>query len=493
MENYSSRAHLRTAVPEWVVVSVIAVFSLTLFIGPVTRAFFQIELNYNEGWNAYNADAAAHHLPLYAQKYSWTTVNYPIVSFYVVGCLSRFLGYHPVKTGRLISLFSLLFSSILVALIVKKLTGYWGPAIFGGSFCLALFCTVASGYVGMNDPQMFAHPFFLIGLLLYLEGPSNNWMLLAITALFIFGGNIKHNLLPVPLAVLIDLFMVSRIKAVRFLVFATVLLGASIAINILVGGPFFVSKLLAPRTYSLIWVPRFLSTYGTLQIPLVISVVWSISQMRSAKFRVIALYFLVSLFVGIVFAGAGGVSVNTYFDNFLAMSIIIGLFLDYMWRLPIPQLQRWRWAPPLLLSVVLPFMLRESPFFNLPKYLSQLPRKESQFKREVSFLAAQPGPAICESLLRCYYSGKPYVFDPLNSTNLTNFRKLNGQEIVQQVAEKRFGAIQTYVPVTEIPRPSERLSNDILDAIDRYYNISWRDSDCVIYLPRRDSPGIEAR
>lgn len=495
MENLTSRAHLRTAVPEWGVLSAIVVFSLLIFVGPVTRAFFQVELNYNEGWNAYNAQAAAHHFPLYAQKYSWTTVNYPIVSFYVIGYLSHFLG-DPVITGRLISLLSLFLSSVLVGLIIKKLTGNWGPAIFGASFCVALFCTVASGYVGMNDPQMFAHPFFLGGLLLYLEGPPDNGLLLAITGLFILGGNIKHNLLPAPLAVLVDLAMASRTKALRFVLFATVLLSASIAINILVGGPFFISKLLAPRSYSFIWVPRFLTTYGTLQVPLIISVVWSISQMRSDKFRVIALYFLGSLFVGIAFAGGGGVSINTYFDNFLAMSIIIGLFLDYIWQLPVPQLQKsslWRCAPPLLLSIALPFTLRDSPYFNLAKYLSQLPTKERQFKREVSFLAAQPGPAICESLLRCYYSGKPDVFDPLNSTNLISFSKLNGQEIVHQIAEKRFGAIQTYIPVTEIDRPSERLPNDILDAIDHYYKISWQDSDCVIYLPRRDSLGIDTR
>ena len=489
IENLPLGTPLKTTVPDWPVLAIIVVFSLLTIIGPVTRTFFHVEWNYNEGWNAYNAQAAAHHLPLYSPKYSWTTVNYPIVSFYVVAYLAHFLG-DPVITGRLISLISLLLSSVFVALIVKKLTGNWGAAIFGASFCLALFCTVASGYVGMNDPQMFAHPFFLIGLLLYLGGPSSNGMIFAITALFVLGGNIKQNLVPAPLAVLIDFLAVSRTKAMRFILFAIVLLSASIVINMLLGGPFFISSLLSPRHYSFVWALRFLPAYEPLQVPLIISLAWSIWHMRTEKFRVIALYFFSSLLIGIVFGGVGGVSTNTYFDNFLAMSIIMGLFLDSVWHLPIPHFQKgnlWRWAPPLLLSVGLPFMLRGSPYFNLPKYLSQLPAKERQFEAEVSFLTAQPGPAICESLLRCYYSGKPYLFDPFNSTNLVSYKKLNGQEIVRQIAEKRFGAIQTYAPVTELDRPYERLPNDFLDAIDRYYQVSRRDSDCVIYVPRRDS------
>ena len=495
MGNLTSRIHPKTVLLDWGVLAIIVVFSLVTIVGPVARVFLHIELNYNEGWNAYNAQTAAHHLPLYAPKYSWTTVNYPIISFYAIAYLSRFLG-DPVITGRLISLTSLLLSSVLVALIVRRLTGNWCAAIFGGSFCLTLFCTVVSGYVGMNDPQLFAHPFFLAGLWLYLGGSLSDGMIFAVVALFVLGGNIKQNLIPAPFAVLIDLLVVSRTKAARFILFSTVLVGASIAINVIVGGPFFISKLLGPRSYSFLDVLRFLQTYETIQVPLIIAISWSIWQVRSKRFRVIAFYFLGSLFVGVAFSGVGGVSVNAYFDNFLAISIIMGLFLDAVWQLPIPHLQKgsmWRWAALLLFSLPLPFMLRESPYYNLRKYLSQLPTKERQFKAEVSFLRAQPGPAICESLLRCYYSGKPYVFDPFNSTNLVGFKKLNGQEIVQEIAEKRFGAIQTYIAVSDMTRPYEVFPNDILDAIDRYYQISWRDSDCVIYVPRRDSQAVEAQ
>jgi hypothetical protein len=487
MEDSTSKLWLKRAVPDWPALAIIVVFALYFLIGAFAGISLHVERNYNEGWNAYNAETAAHHLPLYPSKYGWTTVNYPIVSFYVVGSLSHFFG-DPVLVGRVLSMASIFISSVLVALIVKKLTQNGCAAIFGACFCLDIFCTAASGYVGMNDPQMFAQMFVLSGLLLYLGENSRSGLILAATTLFVLGGNIKQNLIAAPLAVLIDLLLRSRTKAIRFVLFAVLLVCASIVINTIVGGPFFVAKLLAPRSYSVVSVLRCLPIYETLQIPLTISLIWSVWQISDRKFRSIALYFFASLSVGVAFGGGAGVGVNTYFENFLAMSIIMGLFLDSVWKMPVARFEKGRlgrWAPPLLLSIAAPFMWRESPYFNLHKYLTRLPAEERLFNSEVSFLAARPGPAICESLLRCYYSGKPFVFDPFNSTNLVDLGKLNGQEMVQRIAAKEFGAIQTYIPVTEMERPAEFFPDGMLDAIDRYYEISWRDPDCIIYVPRR--------
>jgi len=120
----------------------------------------------------------------------------------------------------------------------------------------------------------------------------------------------------------------------------------------------------------------------------------------------------------------------------------------------------------------------------LPLHFSQLRESERRFEAEVSFLAAQPGPAICESMLRCYYAGKPFVYDPFNSTSLVRFGKLDSKDIVAQITQKKYGAIQTELPVSDFPRPNDRFPNDVLNAISRYYSASWRDEYCVIYVPR---------
>lgn len=281
----------------------------------------------------------------------------------------------------------------------------------------------------------------------------------------------------------------------RFILFGTVLLGSSIAIGILVAGPFLITELLTPRNYSLLnGIHYSVNIYRTLLSPLIASGVWSIWQLRNNKFRIISLYFIVSLFLGVALAGGVGIDVNTYFDNFFAISIVMGLCLDFVWQTAVPSLRigsPWRLVPPLLIYSAVFFAFAHSPDVNLPKYLSQLPSRERQFDAEVSFLASKPGPAICESLLRCYYSGKPYLYDPFNSASLIRFKKLDSREIVQQIEERRLGAIQTNFPVTEIVRPNDRFPDEILNAIDYYYEIALRDPGCVIYVPRPDSEDIE--
>jgi hypothetical protein len=476
------------------VVACFCLFSILSFVAPATRASYRLEVNYNEGWNAYNSEIASHHFPLYPSKYGWTTVNYPPASFYLIAYLAPLLG-DPVLVGRVLSLLSLVLSSACVAVIVKRLTTRWTPSIFAASFCLALFCGAASSYVGMNDPQMLAHPFFLFGLLLCLEYPMAEVGIPAIVTLFVIGGSIKQNLLPVPLAVFSDLLVVSRAKAMRFLVYSIILLGACIAISTVVGGPFFVSNMLTPRHFSFIRAMHlFLLTYGTLQIPFLASLVWAVWHVRSSPYRVIALYFWASLLIGLVAAGGQGVNVNTVFDNFFAMSIIMGLLLDAIWQWPVVPLQRnvaWRLLPPLFLCCSAIFTFAQSPYLNIPKFLAKLRSQQDQFTAEVRALSIQAGPAICESLLRCYYAGKPYLVDPFNSTSLVRLGKLDAREIVNMIAEKRLGAIETSQPVSAIARPSDLFSDEVLDAIDRHYQIAWHDPSCTIYVPRERTQRVE--
>jgi hypothetical protein len=111
---------------------------------------------------------------------------------------------------------------------------------------------------------------FLSGLLLYVARPPNVGRLALIAVLFIFGGNIKHNLLEFPIALFIDLCLVSRRKATAFGSFSVVLFCTSIWLNLKFGGRFFVSNLLSPREYSLFaGIVDFLANYWPILLPFV--------------------------------------------------------------------------------------------------------------------------------------------------------------------------------------------------------------------------------
>jgi hypothetical protein len=478
MEKLTARGPFKAGVPDWLVLSLLLFFVLLTFVGPLVRALSPAEINYNEGWNVYNAQAALHH-NLYPYRYGWTTVNYPFLSFYLIGNLSRVFG-NAVMIGRMISLISLIVICVCVAGIVKKLTGHWGASIFAATLSLWLFIATANSYVAMNDPQMMAQACILAAFFLYLRGPASNRVILAVALLFVLGGNMKHNLVAAPLAVFIDLLIVSRAKAARFAVFGIALLAASFYINQWVGGPFFAAQMLTPRVYSISKMFYSTSIVLPLAVPLIIAGVWSIRHLRERKFRAVAIYLFVSLLLGIALFGGAGTVVNMFFDCFLAISIIMGVLLDLLWESNHPLLRKggpWRWAAPL---VLFPMPCIDIP----PVHLHPLKAESKEFKSEVAFLAAQPGPALCESLLRCNDAGKPYIFDPFNSTSLMRLGKLDGHLLVERIAKKEFGAIQTHEPVNETSRPNLNLPDEVLDAVERYYKVAVQDSNCVIYVPR---------
>ena len=480
----STRSFTMAAALVWITLGVLLAFSLLTLYYPMVRAFYRYEINTNEGWNVYVTQTAMQHGALYPAKHGRGRVGYPFLSFYLVGYASRLVGDY-LLTGRLISLVSFLISCVLVGLIVRKLSGAWGPAAFASVFCLGLFCSRMPIYVGMDDPQMLAHPFFLLGLWLYLGAPPSTLRIAGITSLFIVGGNIKHNLLPTPISVLSDLFTTSLGKAVRFMGFGVVFLVLAIAVNIMVGGPSFISSMLAPRPYSLESARgTFLALYYPQGLPLAVSAFWSIWRLHNRQARVIAFYFFSSLLIGAAFAGGGGVNANAFFDNLFAMSIIMGACLDLLWKAPIPSLGnggRWRFLVPVLLysTVVMDFVPRG---LSMPKLLSELPVRQRLFDQEVSFLAAQPGPAICEKLMLCYDAGKPYTLNPHGLGLRARFGGGSVSEVVNQIAEKEYGAIQTDSPVTQ--RPNSSFPEEVLDAIDRDYVEAVTAPDCHIYVPR---------
>ena len=119
---------------------------------------------------------------------------------------------------------------------------------------------------------------------------------------------------------------------------------------------------------------------------------------------------------------------------------------------------------------------------NWSALFSSFPETQRHYDAEVSFLVAQPGPAICESLLLCYDAGKPYILDPFNSARLVHLGKLNSSEIVKQIAEHKYGAIQTQAPATL--KRDERFPDDVMEAINQYYVPAFKVPFCIIYVPR---------
>jgi hypothetical protein len=143
-----------------------------------------------------------------------------------------------------------------------------------------------------------------------------------------------------------------------------------------------------------------------------------------------------------------------------------------------------RRAIPLILSAFLLLAFVLSGYSKFWDRLAELPEQQRQFDADVSFLKAQPGPAICESLLRCFYAEKPYVYDPYHFTRLVSLNLLDSGGLVAEIKESHYGAIQLRGPLHSLERPNERFPDAVLDAIGQYYSLSVEHPDCAIYIPK---------
>jgi len=95
----------------------------------------------------------------------------------------------------------------------------------------------------------------------------------------------------------------------------------------------------------------------------------------------------------------------------------------------------------------------------------------------------------------CYDAGKLHIIDPFTFRKLVRLGIENSSALVKQIAEKKYGAIQTYLPVTQRPYEPPEMGvgnsypDEVLDAIDRYYVEALKGPDCHIYVPRMEPKG----
>jgi len=114
--------------------------------------------------------------------------------------------------------------------------------------------------------------------------------------------------------------------------------------------------------------------------------------------------------------------------------------------------------------------------------LQQTEAAQQRFDAEVAMLRSQPGPVLCESLLRCYCAGKPYIYDPFNATRFIGLGRLNEAPVLNALRQHSYGAVQLSGPI-DSPRRIVMFRPEILAAIRENYEPVLENSDGVIYLP----------
>lgn len=454
-------------------------------IYPAVRVFYRVEITYNEGWNVYNASAVAQHQMLYPAGYGWTTVNYPMLSFVIAAWMHRFT-HDYLLTARILSLFATLGCGVLAGCIVRKVTGSVRAGWIAGAYCIAIFCAAADFYVGQDDPAMLALAVFMAALLLYVSRRESLSALVGVAAIFAVAVNIKHDPIGFLLAVGLDLLLLSWRRALWFCAWEAAFLAVGVWLNLHFGGPGFLTQLSAPRTFSSMkGLEQVGVVFGPLLLPFAAAVYAAWTGFGNDKTRVLSLLLVIGLVLGVAFGGGTGVSVNAQFSAMLGVAMLSGVALERVtsgeWRWAGPRVRALA-APAMLVWLVVPLIVCDT--WNPVRRLRETVADQRHFEEDVAFLRSQGGPALCESLLRCYFAGKPYVYDPFNATRLIAFHKLDDAVIVDGLSQHRYGAVQLDAPRQDDDALPDRFNAKIAAAIEQNYKPVLEHDGASVYLPR---------
>ncbi|MGX8008768.1 glycosyltransferase family 39 protein [Mesorhizobium sp. ORM8.1] len=383
---------------------------------PVYRAFLNIEIDTNEGWNAYYADAAMGRMPLYPAAHQLIANNYPPLSFYIVGGLGRLMG-DPVLAGRLLSLAAVLVIAWGVFRAARLLGGDATSAGIGALFFVATMCRFFTGYVGMDDPHLLAQAVMTIGFVAFLQARSQDRGYALPILLMVGAGFIKHNIVVMPLTAMIWLGINRPRQMVKSALLAAFAIVLGFILCYLAFGPDFFSNLRSPRAYML---KHAVGAIGHLQWIAVGLAAWiyvGITRRADPNIRFCNLLNMLGLLMFFVQKTGDGVAYNAQFELVFGVSIATGLAFAYAPVLPLAR----RWSPEklqfvLLLAICLRLVAsaRLEPVKLLvdPDFHTEITAREAAMSATVARLKNTPGDATCFCTLASYRSGKPFVVDP---------------------------------------------------------------------------------
>jgi hypothetical protein len=491
----------RSAAPEgtttpceriWAITALLlAVITISAGWPLLLRTTAALQIDYNEGWNAYRDQLAAHLVPLYSTPPALEITNYPPLSFHLVGLLSHLTGDVTI-TGRILSLISL----AIVCLVIRSITRQFANSDCPGTCAALLFAVWLEVWmpnrIGVNDPQLLGMAFEMMGFYYFIKHSGSGRGMRTSAVLFSLAVFTKHNLIALPLGAGASLLinrewrLLSRWVTAGLLSVALLFLATEI-----VDGPYFLAHMMRARAYQLsdaLWqsIPYllvFLPFFG-------IAAAWVHRNRFSARRRPLALSWLAAHVMAFVFSGGDGTGRNMFFEAIVLDAIIVVIaFRDLFARRGSGSAM----VAALLLAVPMLF-----PLCLLPGRVSasmrewhELPRLQDEFARGVSLLRSPASPILCENLLMCYRAGEPSAFDPFFVLDQIKTGRINECEILDLVESQRLGAVE--IGDMDAPEPATRLrfTKPFMQALSRRYKVVLRTPRFTILMPA-DGPQLPA-
>jgi hypothetical protein len=410
----------------------LGVLAAVYLLWPIWRALFPLEIDVDEAWNAYNADAVLSGRALYPDPSSLIANNYPPLSFYLVAALSQ-TGLDAVYVGRFLSLISVVTIALAVASCIRQLGGTRLAATVGSFWLLATSARFFD-YVGKNDPHLPAVAITVTALAWFLRRDARGRAAEPAILLMAVAGFYKHSLIATPAAAILWLGIGRWRLALRAAVVGAGAAAAGLLLCVAVYGTDFISQLMFARELSL---PRALDSLWRLQwiapaLILVVVWVWYDRQSQAARFT--AIYLATSLLTYLLQKFGAGVGDNAQFELIAATAIGLGLTFSRITATPLGE--RWgaeRSRVVLVALLVLRLLAsgRTEPYLVLASsdYRAFFRQATQAMWSEVERVRQIPGPLDCEVMSVCRLAGKPFVYDPFAMEQRVRTGKLSRDEL----------------------------------------------------------------
>jgi hypothetical protein len=404
-------------------------------IWPLARLPIHYPIDVNEAWNALNAERAMDLDALYPSAKGAFFNNYPPLSFYLVGLAGRLLGDN-IIAGRVISLLSILAIGINISWTVRNLGGALRPAILAGLLFVGTTAKDFLGYTGMDDPQLLGQAVMSTGFAIFAAAPRRGRNVAVAAAIMVTAGFIKHNIFGMPLAVTIWLAQYDRRMLARWLGLGLALLALAFAICAGLYGLDFFRQLDGPRTYSL----SGLLALGRIQafvIPLVLWIAFAV-EIRSDPRTVLVTDLVVAGAIAYAITKLGsGVAWNAFFDWLIGVCVGLGIMLSRIGETRFAKrfgigLTEGLIVIALCLRLILP--LPEN-LLNLHASLADMRRQAAELEPDIEFMRSHAGPALCEGLAICYWSGHQSALDWINTFESIRLGRPNYTDLKLRVAK----------------------------------------------------------
>jgi hypothetical protein len=475
----------------------VLVGAVLLPISNLLSLAFTFQVNYNEGWNVYNAGRFINGEVIYDDNY-WRINNYPIGSFLIIAGVNVLI-HDLLLSGRLVALVSFAAIAVFAAVAVRRLGGGRTDAVFGAGCAMGFCYLVAPAWIIANDPQTLGEAVMLGALVSYIARPPDRLNLLRTAFLVVLGGFVKHNLVAIPIAITLDLASRSPRRLPLWLVSCAGFAAGFLGLTQLAAGGDFIDHLMSPRLFHWYGARYHVMKYLRLfKFPLA-AVALSASLLLAADRVILAAWGIISIISATILSGFEGTSYNMFQDAAVFLGVAAGVMMSELRK------SEFRGRLAKALSFILPFVFAQPILARAPDAAARAyhardlldgdHRRQEAFLADAKFVSEKQGPAFCESLLLCHAAGQPFILDPFNSRQYMLSGRLDQGELIRQIAAREFAVIQLHADICDdlttqschilhYRQKVDRFTDEVLYAIDQYYVVARRSTFGSFYVPK---------